>query len=225
MDASKRRTYWDTFETPYQMGPQTHRLYLLNKLKEVGVKSILDVGCGTGPIYQIIRDTTIEIIDEALSVFPKYDFKYKGTDYSPAMIEIAKEQFPEAEFEVEDARALVEPHDTWDCVLLMHCLDHLDDYKAAINEAARVTKKYVCIVLWRGFVNEGTHLNDRNMMGKQEGEKPWEDTYLHEYSRESLEEAFKEANLKVVHTAEGEALNGDGSHYNFLFLLEKQNEK
>lgn len=202
----KRRTYWDTFDSPYQMGPQKHRIYLLDLLKKKAVNSILDVGCGTGPIYELNKD---------------YGFTYKGTDYSWAMIDTAKEQFPFGVFEVQDARHLDEPDNTWDCVLLLHALDHLDDYKAAIKEAARVSRKYVCIVLWRSFVAEGTNLNDRNMMGKKEGEQPWEDTHLQEYSKEALEEAFKEAGLIIEETAEGEALNSDSSHYNFLYLCKK----
>lgn len=218
MKVEDRKTFWDTFETPYQHGAQKHRLYMLDLLKSKGVKSLLDDGCGTGVIYDLIKNTK-EV--EAEDLVNRWNFEYKGTDYSPAMIEVAKQQFPEGNFEVEDARRLTERDGSWDCVLLMHALDHLDDYVSAIKEASRVSKKYVCIILWRGFVNEGTHLNDRNMMGKQEGEKPWEDTYLHEYSKDALEQAFKEAGLVIEQIAEGEALNSDSSHYNFLYLLRK----
>src|SRR3990167_5900398 len=155
----RERVYWDSFKDPYQMGAQSHRVYLLNLLRDKGVKSILDVGCGTGPIYELIKEN-----------FSGWNFKYKGTDYSFGMIDVCKREFPEGNFEVQDARALAEEDSSWDCVLLMHCLDHLDDYEAAIKEASRVAAKYVCIVLWRGFVNEGTNINPKNRMGKQEGE-------------------------------------------------------
>lgn len=208
-----KRTFWDTFESPYQMGKQKHREYALDLLKEKGVETILDVGCGTGPIYELIRD---ERDNEDRQ---RWKFEYKGTDYSWAMIDIAKGQFSEARFEVQDARKLSEPDKSWDCVFLMHCLDHLDNYQAAIAEAARVAKKYVCIILWRSFVNEGTRLNDRNMMGKQEGEEPWKDTYLQEYSKEVLEEEFRKNGLVIDHIAEGQTINSDNSKYNFLYLL------
>jgi ubiquinone/menaquinone biosynthesis C-methylase UbiE len=207
----KPKTYWESedFESAYQMGKQPHRVYLLNLLKNKGVVSILDVGCGTGPIYELNEE---------------YGFKYKGTDYSRTMINTCKRLFPAGNFEVEDARHMTEKDNSWDCVLLMHCLDHLDNYQAAIAEAKRVASKYVCIVLWRGFVDGGTRLNPRNTYGKQEGEEPWEDTYLQDYSREVLEEEFNKNDLKVVQTAEGNDLNGDYSHYNFLFLLEKNDK-
>lgn len=205
------RSFWDSFESPYQMGPQKHRTYMLDLLAEYGVESLLDVGAGTGPVYELIVQRHQPII-------------YKGTDYSPAMIEIAKELFPEGNWEVEDARDLDEIDNTWDCVLLMHALDHLDNYQAAIAEAARVAKRYVCIILWRPFTAEGTNLNDRNMMNKKDGEEPWEDTHLQEYSKEALETEFQKNLLKIVHIAEGEAINSDASHYNFLYLLEKQGD-
>lgn len=214
-----QRTYWDTFEGLYQMGSQKHRIYLLDLLKRHDVKSILDVGCGTGPIYEMIKNTK-ETTEDGFVIDNRWDFDYKGTDYSPAMIAIAQENFPEAKWEVQDARSLTEKDDSWDCVLLMHALDHLDDYQAAIKEAARVTSKYVCIVLWRAFVDEGTRLNPRNMYGKQEGEEPWEDTYLQEYSKQSLEEEFKKNNLSIEEIAEGELINDLGK-YNFLYLLKK----
>lgn len=206
----EERTYWDQWEGLYQMGKQKHRLYALDLFQRKGIETLLDVGCGTGPIYQIIKED-------------KLPFIYKGTDYSPAMIGVCKEHFPQGNFEVEDARHLSEPANTWNCVLLMHCLDHLNDYQAAVSEAARVSNKYVCIILWRSFVDEGTRLNDRNMMDKKEGEDPWEDTYLHEYSRQALEDAFEKAGLKIEEIAEGEAINSERSSYNFLYLLRKEN--
>lgn len=205
------KTYWDNWDSLYQMGPQKHRVYLLDLLEEKGVGSLLDVGCGTGPIYELVTQD-----------FNKWKFNYKGTDYSQGMIEVCKREFPYGRFEVQDARNLNEKDNSWECVLLMHCLDHLDDYEAAIKEAARVSSKYVMIVLWRSFIKDRrNNLNDRNMMGKEEGEEPWEDTHLHEYSRELLEEAFEENGLKVEHVAEGEDINEPGKT-NFLWLLKKE---
>ncbi len=202
------KTYWDTFDGFYQMGPQKHRIYLLDLLKEKGVKSIFDVGCGTGPIWGIIKDNR-----------EKYDFTYLGTDYSEGMIEICRKEFPECKWNVEDARALKQLDNSFDCVLLMHCLDHVDDYKVVIKEAARVASKYVCIVLWRPFIQDRrNNLNDRNMYGKEEGEEPWEDTHFQEYSRELLEEAFEQSGLLVAHIAKSENINEAGKT-NFLWLL------
>ena len=212
----EERTYWEhsDFSTAYQMGPQKHRLYILDKLKELGVITLLDVGCGTGPIYDLIVNPPGEE--------GRWDniHKYKGTDYSWRMVETAKQLFPYGNFEVQDARQMKEADNSWDCVLLMHCLDHLDNYQAAIAEAVRVSRKYIAIILWRGFVNEGTNLNPKNMYGKKEGEDPWEDTFLQEYSREALIKEFDKHNLTDVDIAEGEEVSDPGK-YNFIWLLKK----
>ena len=205
-------TFWDSFEGAYQMGAQKHRVYMLDLLEERGIKTLLDVGGGTMPIFELI-----------INADDKWNFIYKGTDYSFAMVDTAKEMFPHGKFEVQDARNLNEKDNSWDCVLLMHALDHIDDYQSVIREAARVTKKYVCIILWRGFVQQGTNLNNKNMMGKEEGEEPWEDTHLQEYSREVLEEEFRKNNLVIEHEASGEEINSDHSKYNWLVLLKKEN--
>jgi ubiquinone/menaquinone biosynthesis C-methylase UbiE len=201
-------TYWDSITTPYQMGEQKHRLYLLNLLEEHKVKSILDVGCGTGPIYQLIQQKG-------------YKFEYKGVDFCKGMVQTAKIVFPEGNFEVQDMRNLKEMNNSWECVLLLHTLDHVDNYQKALAEATRVSAKYICIVLWKPFVFEGDYIHDRSMYGKQIGEEPWKDTYLHVYSKEALEKEFKKNHLDIVHVAEGEQLNSELSRYNFLYLLEK----
>lgn len=207
MKKEDRKTFWDTFESAYQMGEQKHRIFLMDLLKKHHIESLLDVGCGTGPICEINQ---------------KYGFTYKGTDYSPAMIEIAKELFPNDTFEVEDARNLTESDNSWDCVLLLHCLDHLDDYASAIKEASRVSKKYVCIVLWRPFIEKGTNLNSVNRMGKEENEPNWEDTHLQEYSKQVLFEAFEQAGLEIVGMTQGDDVNDNPNGSNSLFLLIKK---
>lgn len=209
------RTYWDysDFSQPYQMGPEIHRLYILDKLKELKVTTLLDVGCGTGPIYDLLVNFDTEGRWNNI-------IRYKGIDYSWRMIETAKRILPYGDFKVGDARRIVEPDNCWDGVLLMHSLDHLDNYPAAIAEAVRVSKKYIIICLWRSFVNEGTNLNDRNMYSKKEGEEPWEDTHLQDYSKDALIKEFDKYGLIDVDFNDGEEVNEKGEH-NIVWILKK----
>jgi SAM-dependent methyltransferase len=213
------KNYWDylvkdsqgKYHDLYQMGPQSHRLYLLDLLKEKNVKSVLDTGCGTAPIYQLIKNN------------PAWDFIYKGTDYSEGMIESCQFNFPDGNFEVQDNRMLKEKDNSWDCVLMMHVLDHLDDYEAAIIEAARVAKKYVLIVLWRGInytPGAVNNLNNKSRISREEGEPDWEDTHLQDYAWEPLAAAFQKAGLVIEQKEEGEVVNKEG-RYNTLILLKK----
>lgn len=225
---NKPKNYWDSIvqgNSLYQMGPQSHRVYLLDLLANKKVKSILDVGAGTGPIYQLIRDTMEQEQTDAEPIEgPRWNFKYKGTDYSEGMIESCKFNFPEGDFEVQDARHLLEKDNSWDCVLLMHSLDHLDDYEAAIKEAARVANSYVLIVLWRGVnYNKGAqnNLNSKNRYGKDDNDPTdWEDTHLQDFAWEPLKKAFKDAGLKIVLKEDGKEVNKEG-RYNTVILLEK----
>lgn len=222
MDQKDKRVYWEIVDVPYQMGPHKHRLFLLDLIQEKGIKSLLDIGCGTGPIYQLLINAEEDIWDSVI--------KYKGIDYAPNFIAWAKKEFGDQLFEQGDARNLKEQDDSWDCVLLMHALDHIKEYEDVIREASRVTKKYIIIVLWQDFRLDGeVKINDKNTFGKPKdengellkGEEPWSDTYLMQYSREKLEAEFKKNNLRIVEEAGGQVINSDQSKYNYLFLLEK----
>ena len=211
------KTYWDheDFAVSYQMGSQKHRVYILNKLAELEVHTLLDVGCGTGPIYEMLidQDDTYAPWDNIIA--------YKGIDYSWRMIETCKRLFFSGEFKVGDARAIKEEDSSWDCVLLMHCLDHLDDYEAAIKEAVRVSKKYIVICLWRPLSpNPTNNLNNRNMYGKAENEEPWEDTHLQDYSKEVLIKEFDKHSLIEVDFCDNEAVNDPGK-YNTVWIFKK----
>lgn len=204
------KNFWDHVVengNTYQMGEQKHRIFLLDLLKKIGVVTLLDVGCGTAPLYQIIRDN-----------FEKYQFGYKGVDYSNNMIEVCKKEFPNGRFAVEDARRLKELDNSWHAVVLLHSLDHLDDYEKAIKEAARVASTYVAIVLWRPLTQGENNLNSHNDMDRKEG--AWEDTHLQEYAMNNLLTAFKKAKLKLELEYSGEEINEKGQS-NRLFLLKK----
>lgn len=205
----KAKYYWDIVDVPYQMGAHKHRLFVLDLLKKLKVETILDVGCGTGPIYDLI-------------VKNKYGFGYKGVDYSPNFIGWAREEFGDM-FEIQDARKLKEKDESYDCVLLLHSLDHVKQWQEVLAEATRTSKKYVCLVLWRMFRLDGeVQINDRNTMSKEEGEEPWEDTYLLQFAPEPLEAEFKKLGLRIEKFADVDDLYSDQSKVNIMYLLRKE---
>lgn len=214
IDRSEAETYWDVVEVPYQHGPHKHRLFMLDLLKEKGIKSLLDVGCGTGPIYELLINAQEDQWDNIT--------KYKGIDYSKNFIQYAQELFGEQYFELGDARDIKEKDDSWDCVLLMHSLDHVKEYQQVIAEAVRVSKQYIVIMLWREFPLEGeVNTNEINEMEREPGTGSWPDTYLTQYTREKLWQEFKRHNLRVVEEVTGDILNSGQSKWNNLILLEK----
>ena len=59
------------------------------------------------------------------------------------------------------------------------------------------------------------------MFGKQEGEEPWEDTHLQDYSKESLIKEFDKHGLIDVDFCDGEECNDPG-RFNTVWILKKQ---
>jgi len=193
------QTYWDELAesgNTYQHGHTKHRQKILDLIKKSNVKSILDVGCGTGPVYWLTKDI---------------DVKYKGVDYSKGFISIAKRNFSEGDFEVQDARKLKEKDNSWDLVLLMHTLDHIDDWKAALREAKRVSSRLVMIILWRSFTMSEDWIHQTVM-----NDTLYKDTFLTEFRKRDIEGEFAKIGLKNLDR--GEIINDDNK-YNYYYTL------
>lgn len=68
---------------------QLIRFEVFSKIGDLTGHSILDVGCGFADFYQYLKHQGIKVY-------------YTGIDICPAFIDICKERFPEASFEVKD---------------------------------------------------------------------------------------------------------------------------
>jgi len=95
--------------------------------------SILDGACASGYYSEVIR-----LLD------PR-PIAYEGCDYSPAMIESAKAHHPGYPFSVEDLTALTKPDRSVDVVLLSGVLEHIPEYRKALDEAGRVAREYLIV--------------------------------------------------------------------------------
>ena len=92
-----------------------------------GVKAVLDIGCGGGPLAgNLIRKR----------------FAVTGIDPGEAAIGKAREAVPEARFELAGAEALPFEADEFDGAVLLNSLHHVPVslMAKALSEAARVTK-------------------------------------------------------------------------------------
>lgn len=68
---------------------QAIRLKVLSEVGDLNNCSLLDVGCGFGDFYRFLKEAGIKV-------------NYTGYDICPDFIEISKQKFPEAQFEVKD---------------------------------------------------------------------------------------------------------------------------
>ena len=87
-------------------------------------------------VDQFLSDET----DHLLGVAINY-----GSDYSEAMLEEARNQHPDLNFEQQDLTQLSYSNDRFDVVMLSGVLEHVPSYTAAISEACRVASRYVLV--------------------------------------------------------------------------------
>ena len=101
---------------------------VLQELKNYPFQELLDVGCGTGPMIELL-----------LKEFP--DKNYTGIDLTPRMIETAQtKKLAHTKFLVGDSEHLPFPENTFDVVICTNSFHHYPNPQAFINEAARVLK-------------------------------------------------------------------------------------
>ena len=93
-------------------------------------KSVLDVGCGLGHTYRLIRNT----VDE-----------YLGLDL-PAMIDICLRFFPESKFKVGDIYDL-SPWGLYDTVISTQLLIHLPHLNEPLKQLWKHAKKCILITV------------------------------------------------------------------------------
>jgi SAM-dependent methyltransferase len=90
---------------------------------------ILDVGCASGYYHEVLRAAG-------------FAWTYVGVDYSEAFRDFAAQVLPHVTVEVGDACALPYPARSFDVVVSGGCLLHIEDWRAAVAEVARVSGRY-----------------------------------------------------------------------------------
>ena len=102
-------------------------------IADIAGRGVVDVGCGTGALLRRIRDAHQELaaltgIDFVIDPATQDD----GIDYLAAKVE-----------------ALPFPDKMFDTVICTHVIEHVVDYRAAIAELRRVTRRRLIIVVPR----------------------------------------------------------------------------
>jgi 2-polyprenyl-3-methyl-5-hydroxy-6-metoxy-1,4-benzoquinol methylase len=88
-------------------------------------KNILDAGCAKGRFSKALVDMGAKI---------------KGIDPSESFISIARENVPDAEFDIASVTDIPYDDNSFDGVLCLEVLEHVPDTEKAISEMARVLK-------------------------------------------------------------------------------------
>lgn len=109
-----------------------------------GAKNVLEVGCGAGYSSERI-----------LSWLPA-GCDFLGCDVGDSLVESARKRNPGAEFIRQSVYSLAVPDKSFDVVVMLEVLEHLDHPGAALAELQRVAKRCVVIStprepLWRAL--------------------------------------------------------------------------
>lgn len=114
---------------------------------EAGLRSVLDVGTGTG----VWADA-----------FSKAKLQAEGVDVSREMLKIAAQHLPDIKFHLASAESLPFPDKSFDLVFMGLLLHETDNRANAMREAARVARKRVAILEWPMDIRQaGPPLNHR----------------------------------------------------------------
>jgi len=103
-------------------------------IKKINIakQTILEVGCSSGYYSEVFKTSSLKL-------------KYFGCDYSPEFIGLAKKVYPNVNFKLSDAAKLEYQSGQFDIVMLGSVLLHVVNWKKAVSEAYRVSKKYIFI--------------------------------------------------------------------------------
>jgi 2-polyprenyl-3-methyl-5-hydroxy-6-metoxy-1,4-benzoquinol methylase len=110
-------------------------------LSPISKKKVLEVGCGPGFSIQYLKP------------FLK-DSYFEASDIREDLVREAQERNPEIKVIQESIYDLKRPNDSFDLVVALEILEHLEDPESALKELHRVTSKF-CLLsvpnepLWR----------------------------------------------------------------------------
>lgn len=95
--------------------------------------TLLDVGCASGYYFEVI------------STLVGNRFDYTGSDYSDAMLTVARKRYLNTNFLKLDIRHIDLPDKAYDVVLSGAVIEHVKEWEEAIRELSRITKFYLIL--------------------------------------------------------------------------------
>ncbi len=134
----KQASFYDT--SIYSRIPRMCYPHVMDALKNIEFNNILDLGCGTG--------TILNMISKELDVKELY-----GLDLSKKMLEIAKDKLgAKAELTVGDAENLPYVDDFFEAIVCVESFHHYPNPKQALYEINRVLKPGGTLILCDAWI-------------------------------------------------------------------------
>ena len=162
-------------------------------------------------IENLEKGSNILDVGTAIGDYPKYltekcdkNFDVVGLDSSKNMIEVAIKNAPKAKFEVMDMRKLDFPEKTFDAIICMATLIHVDD-----KETLKILKKFDSILKEHGMIiiNVMEHLKGEKEMYEKEPFNPKYNTYFNQYTKKFFEDWFTENGYTILNVIDNPIFN------------------
>ena len=177
-------------------------LDLFCSLLEKNGSSVFEIACGPGNITKYILNK-------------RPDLKVLGTDLSENMVELARENNPEASFEQMDCRKISLQKNTFDAVVCGFCLPYLNDVETQnlFVDIEKLLNKDGILYL---STIEGNYDNSTYKKGSTGDE-----IFMHYYSEKFLRLLIELLNLTITYVHRVAIINDEET--NDLIIIAKKN--
>lgn len=176
----KQAAVYDETETAfYSKFPKISCTDVAKRFSEIKFSKLLDVGCGTGYLINLLRDRS--------------DAVFYGLDLSPEMIKVARKKLGESVYLAEGS-ALTLPYDdsVFDVVTCVQSFHHYPDPTKAMKEAYRVTANGGRYILSDTGVGGLGQWIDNHLMFKLMNSGDYA-----AYSRHDIEKMMRQAGFEI----------------------------
>jgi len=116
------------------------------------IKKVLDAGCGEGHLLESIYNSA-------------KDYEYYGVDITPVALDRTKLRCPFADIKQADISETNYPNDFFDVVICSEVLEHVYNFKLALNEFNRILKPGGILIIT--FPNEFLWTISRFLLGRK----------------------------------------------------------
>lgn len=164
---------------------------------------VLEIACGPGNISKYLLQK-------------RPDFKILGTDLAPNMIDLAKANNPQAEFQLMDGRDIVKLDKKYDAIMCGFCLPYLSKEEAIkfISDASKILKQ-------KGILYISTMEDDYSKSGFKKG-SAGDEMYLHYHESSYLIHALKENDFSIIEFKQQDFPIQDGKNDTDLIIIARQ---
>ena len=188
---------------------------------------VLDLGCGSGRIFQLLTSK---------------DIRYIGIDNNKKFLEIAKKENPKGDFQFGDQLSIPFRDNYFNCVFSVASFHHIPSKilrKRALYEMQRVVKKdgYVVITVWNLYQDKYKKylrksfwkwIKSFGKYGKKDVFIPWSDSgverYYYAFKFNDLEKLLEETDFEIVEkfaVKKGKKVTLKKA-FNFCFVCQKK---